>query len=60
MFLSGLLGFWGVFFAAVFALPHLPVVAWCPQATDMDVPKLFLCSSVVIFNFAVVVSGMLN
>lgn len=51
--LSGLLR---VFFAAAFGLPHLPVVAWHPQ----DVTKLFLCSSVVMLNFAVVVSGIFN
>lgn len=54
---------WGVslwtaegFFAAAFGLSHLPVVAWHPQ----DVTKLFLCSSVVMLNFAVVVSGIFN
>lgn len=50
----------GGFFSAAFALPHFPVVAWQPQTMDMDVTKLFLCSLAVMFNFAVVVLGILN
>lgn len=56
-FLSGLLDFFG-FFSAAFAFPQ--PLWWHPQTTDMDVTKLFLCSSVVVFNFAVAVLGTLK